>query len=436
MQRSTAALLAVHRRDVRRGCVDAALAQTGVAVDRAAFAIRSSPRSAHRCSTGHALTLPAGEWMHGTRAPRQQGRAPSTWDTSAGCSSCSARVSGRNGDDPPRSPRTPSGRRRRPAGATRHRLGRAAGARSQVPASHRRALGIVCVTSITAGPVRIEITPTYSGMPATELIATLVRERLAASACPTSRLVTGLSPPWTTDWMAPEGQSAARGVQHRAAANPPPADRRERHQPAAAPLPAKVVVPYARTLRVESRLDLSRFGSTACKAQYRCDTMPRAVRSLQAHCLGDHPCPGPRFPSRASTRDARIRHHVRRVPSRCATRSATQGSTSALRASWRQRRPPLVLHLLGGRRRRAAHRRSREEPGGVFSTWATESARRDVLDVMPPLGHFSMPLDAQARHYLDSPQAAGSRPPVIVKTAPRGGRPVHAGCAATERPAP
>jgi len=43
----------------------------------------------------------------------------------------------------------------------------------------------------------------------------------------------------------------------------------------------------------------------------------------------------------------------------------------------------------------------KKSPGGVFSNWANESLKPgDVIDVMPPLGHFSVPLDATAtRHY-------------------------------------
>ncbi|MET0208059.1 MAG: 1,2-phenylacetyl-CoA epoxidase subunit PaaE [Burkholderiaceae bacterium] len=58
-------------------------------------------------------------------------------------------------------------------------------------------------------------------------------------------------------------------------------------------------------------------------------------------------------------------------------------------------------------------------PGGVFSTWANESLKAgDSLDVMPPLGHFNVPLDAQAaRHYLGFAAGSGITPLLsIVKT--------------------
>lgn len=58
-------------------------------------------------------------------------------------------------------------------------------------------------------------------------------------------------------------------------------------------------------------------------------------------------------------------------------------------------------------------------PGGAFSTWANEALRAgDVIEVMPPLGHFSVPLDAAAaRHYLGFAAGSGITPLLsIVKT--------------------
>ncbi|MCC6196929.1 MAG: phenylacetate-CoA oxygenase/reductase subunit PaaK [Burkholderiales bacterium] len=58
-------------------------------------------------------------------------------------------------------------------------------------------------------------------------------------------------------------------------------------------------------------------------------------------------------------------------------------------------------------------------PGGVFSTWANEALKPgDTLEVMPPLGHFNVPLDAEAaRHYLGFAAGSGITPLLsIVKT--------------------
>ena len=61
----------------------------------------------------------------------------------------------------------------------------------------------------------------------------------------------------------------------------------------------------------------------------------------------------------------------------------------------------------------------KRNPGGVFSTWANESLKPgDTLEVMPPLGHFSVALDpASARHYVGFAAGSGITPLLsIVKT--------------------
>jgi ring-1,2-phenylacetyl-CoA epoxidase subunit PaaE len=61
----------------------------------------------------------------------------------------------------------------------------------------------------------------------------------------------------------------------------------------------------------------------------------------------------------------------------------------------------------------------KKSPGGVFSTWANEALKAgDTIDVMPPLGHFNVPLDpAHARHYLGFAAGSGITPLLsIVKT--------------------
>ena len=116
----------------------------------------------------------------------------------------------------------------------------------------------------------VAVTPTYSGCPATELIMTSIREALAAAGVARVRLETRLYPPWTTDWLAPEARSKLRefGIA-------PP-------EGACAPVTAAidvtgisplrragVAVPCPRCGSLDTRL-LAQFGSTACKAQYRC----------------------------------------------------------------------------------------------------------------------------------------------------------------------
>lgn len=149
----------------------------------------------------------------------------------------------------------------------------------EVPAISIVELGIVRDVQWREGRVRIEITPTYSGCPATELIASLVRERLAAIGLPDVELVTKLSPPWTTDWMAPEGKRKLTqfGIA------PPQAAAGRIEVSGISPLRrAKVVVPCPRCGSQSTTL-LSQFGSTACKAQYRCDACREPFDYFKPH---------------------------------------------------------------------------------------------------------------------------------------------------------
>ncbi|HEY5861593.1 MAG TPA: 1,2-phenylacetyl-CoA epoxidase subunit PaaE [Casimicrobiaceae bacterium] len=61
----------------------------------------------------------------------------------------------------------------------------------------------------------------------------------------------------------------------------------------------------------------------------------------------------------------------------------------------------------------------KKTPGGIFSTWANEGlAAGATIDVMPPMGHFNVPLDAAARrHYVGFAAGSGITPLLsIVKT--------------------
>jgi len=150
----------------------------------------------------------------------------------------------------------------------------------EVPAVSIVELGIVRDVDVQGGRVRIAVTPTYSGCPATEAIATMIRECVEGLGASDIELTTRLSPPWSTDWMAPEGRHklAAYGIappQHLSgtasscAGGSPTASRIDVR--GISPLRrAGVVVPCPHCGSRRTSL-LSQFGSTACKAQYRCD---------------------------------------------------------------------------------------------------------------------------------------------------------------------
>jgi ring-1,2-phenylacetyl-CoA epoxidase subunit PaaD len=110
------------------------------------------------------------------------------------------------------------------------------------------------------GRMRVAITPTYSGCPATEAIRTLVRAALDAGGYADAILEEVLAPPWTSDWLSAEGREKLRAF----GIAPP-------EQSVASPrqLLAALTVSCPRCgSRATERV--SEFGSTPCKAHYRC----------------------------------------------------------------------------------------------------------------------------------------------------------------------
>ena len=121
----------------------------------------------------------------------------------------------------------------------------------------------------------VTVTPTYSGCPATEVIAQSIREALAAHGVEQVQVQTQLSPAWTTDWMTAKGRDALRAY---GIAPPvlraPDADGAQLIDVSAL-LPNRVAVPCPLCASRQTRL-LSQFGSTACKALYQCNDCLRS----------------------------------------------------------------------------------------------------------------------------------------------------------------
>jgi ring-1,2-phenylacetyl-CoA epoxidase subunit PaaD len=99
---------------------------------------------------------------------------------------------------------------------------------------------------------RVVITPTYTGCPATLVIEQDIRSALDVAGFGDFTIETTLSPPWTTDWISEEGRQKlkAYGIA-------PPVPRGER----------AVECPQCGSVDTE---EISRFGSTPCKALWRC----------------------------------------------------------------------------------------------------------------------------------------------------------------------
>jgi ring-1,2-phenylacetyl-CoA epoxidase subunit PaaD len=123
-------------------------------------------------------------------------------------------------------------------------------------------LGILRDIRVDDGHVTVEITPTYSGCPAMAAIRADIRRELHDAGYVDVEVRTALHPPWTTDWITPEGR---RKLNEHGIAPPGAAQRQAvrltlgRREPATCPRCGS-----------SDTVEVSRFGSTACKALHSC----------------------------------------------------------------------------------------------------------------------------------------------------------------------
>jgi ring-1,2-phenylacetyl-CoA epoxidase subunit PaaD len=116
----------------------------------------------------------------------------------------------------------------------------------EIPAVSVTDLGIVR----SVDEEKVVITPTYSGCPATHFIEQSIRDALDAAGYRDIAIETRLAPAWTTDWISTEGKAKlqAYGIA--------PPD-----------LAKTATCPQCGSTDTE---EISRFGSTPCKSQWRC----------------------------------------------------------------------------------------------------------------------------------------------------------------------
>ncbi|MFJ4616726.1 1,2-phenylacetyl-CoA epoxidase subunit PaaD [Streptomyces sp. NPDC088812] len=128
-------------------------------------------------------------------------------------------------------------------------------------------LGVLRDVTVTAdGTVVAALTPTYSGCPAMAEMRAAVAARLTDAGYERVEVRTVLDPPWTTDWITPEGR---RKLAEHGIAPPGPAPLT-----ASGPVPlilsaTRRTVPCPRCGATDTE-ETSRFGATSCKALWRC----------------------------------------------------------------------------------------------------------------------------------------------------------------------
>ncbi len=112
-------------------------------------------------------------------------------------------------------------------------------------------LGVVREVAVNGTKVCVTITPTYSGCPAMSVIALDIETALAKHGVKKPDIKTQIAPPWTTDWLSTEGLAKLEtyGIA----------------PPQAAGGPKRC--PHCKSTAV---VKVSQFGSTPCKAQWRC----------------------------------------------------------------------------------------------------------------------------------------------------------------------
>ncbi len=121
-------------------------------------------------------------------------------------------------------------------------------------------------------PAAVLLTPTYTGCPATVAIEQAVRVALDAAGFDGLRIETVLAPPWTTDWITDRGRRQLKDY----GIAPPPEGA------AAFTLKATSSVECPRCGSIETQ-EVSRFGSTPCKALWRCLDCLEPFDSFKCH---------------------------------------------------------------------------------------------------------------------------------------------------------
>ena len=110
---------------------------------------------------------------------------------------------------------------------------------------------------------KVIITPTYSGCPATHFIEQSIREALDAAGYRSVAIETRLAPAWTTDWISEAGREKLKAY----GIAPPD-------------LAKTATCPQCGSTDTE---EVSRFGSTPCKAQWRCKTCLEPFDRFKCH---------------------------------------------------------------------------------------------------------------------------------------------------------
>lgn len=152
----------------------------------------------------------------------------------------------------------------------------------EIPVVSVTELGIVRDVRFDGETLVVAVTPTYSGCPATAVIDLMIETHLREKGVGELRLERRLSPPWTTDWLT----EAARKKLRDYGIAPPidgtaPNGRTAGRAARLSGLPT-LVIPCPRCHSAETER-VSQFGSTPCKAAYRCTSCLEPFDYFKCH---------------------------------------------------------------------------------------------------------------------------------------------------------
>lgn len=133
-------------------------------------------------------------------------------------------------------------------------------------------LGVLREVTVTDDGVEVAITPTYSGCPAMNMIALEIELALRRQGILNPKVKTVLSPAWTTDWMTEDGRRKLKDY----GIAPPIAGSGRR----ALFGEQEVACPQCGSTQTEV---LSEFGSTSCKALWRCHACREPFDYFKCH---------------------------------------------------------------------------------------------------------------------------------------------------------
>ncbi|TCU78828.1 ring-1,2-phenylacetyl-CoA epoxidase subunit PaaD [Bradyrhizobium sp. R2.2-H] len=142
----------------------------------------------------------------------------------------------------------------------------------EIPVLSIADLGVLRDVVLDGDHVEVAITPTYSGCPAMNMIALEIEVALERAGFHHPKVRTVLSPAWTTDWMSEEGRKKLRAY-----GIAPPQDSSSRR---ALFGDQAVACPQCGSDQTEL---LSEFGSTSCKALWRCKACREPFDYFKCH---------------------------------------------------------------------------------------------------------------------------------------------------------